>query len=622
MRKFIVTVLATISTFCMQAQLNLDSLKKEFNQMPGDTATIRLILNKSKEYRRKNLDAFLLINKVAEEKAIQSGDGYFIASTSLNVGIAYIDMSNSVEASVYFLKAKEMAEKINNGELNLKVTAAIGSMYHINHETTKALEYYTKALAISIQMDNKLIKANMLANIGGIYYEKSESKNPFEKKEALIKAISYCKQAVNLAMELRDTSKMLNQMNNLSMMYSDTQEYDSAYYYLTSVKKLIDEKPDSKALCLYYGNMARLAREEKKIDQAILYYKTAIGFAKELNAPEWIFENYLALAQTYEDAGDNKNALENYKKYLAIRDSSISEENFAKAADIQNQYQREKKDKELLQKDLELKTASAKRNRLLLLLISSLTVLSLLGIFSFLLIRSIKARKKAYTELENRNEEIKEQALQLSRQARLIAKFQSQMNPHFTFNALHNIYGLVIGNENEKAVTQIQSLAGLMRKTLTNSVKEEITIEEEMDYLQKYIDFEQAAAPAKFDFTIEVDAALENALIPPMMIQPFIENAIKHAELDKVKNPFIKIFIQKEKDLMKLIIEDNGKGLDKENINITKLSHSMSIIKSRLELLFQGKNNAEVDGLLTVKSLPETTAGTTIKFYLPLAYSY
>ena len=196
------------------------------------------------------------------------------------------------------------------------------------------------------------------------------------------------------------------------------------------------------------------------------------------------------------------------------------------------------------------------------------------------------------------------------------------MNPHFTFNALHNIYGLVIGNENEKAVTQIQSLAQLMRKTLSNSIKEEITLEEEVDYLQNYIAFEQATAPAKFNFGIEIDKELENALIPPMMIQPFIENSIKHAGLDEVNNPFIKVFIQKEKDLMSLIIQDNGKGLNKDNTNISKLSHSMSIIKSRIELIFEGKNNAAADRGLIIKSHPGTLTGTIIQFYLPLSYAY
>ncbi|MEO6540441.1 MAG: histidine kinase, partial [Ferruginibacter sp.] len=275
-----------------------------------------------------------------------------------------------------------------------------------------------------------------------------------------------------------------------------------------------------------------------------------------------------------------------------------------------------------LQKDLALKTESGKKNRLLVLLISSLFILSLLSVFAFFLLKNIRARKKAYAQLQIRNNEIKEQALQLSRQARLIAKFQSQMNPHFTFNALHSIYGLVIGNENEKAVTQIQSLAQLMRKTLSNSIKEEITLEEEMDYLQKYIDFEKATSPTAFDFKIQVDEALDNVLIPPMMIQPFLENAIKHAGLDKVQNPFIKVFIEKENDLMMLIIEDNGQGLNKDNTNVNKLSHSMSIIKSRIELLFESKKIIAGDTYFKILSVPEIAKGTSVKFYLPLNYAY
>ena len=242
--------------------------------------------------------------------------------------------------------------------------------------------------------------------------------------------------------------------------------------------------------------------------------------------------------------------------------------------------------------------------------------------FSFLLMRNIKARKKAYTQLEKRNEEIKWQALQLSRQAKLIAKFQSQMNPHFTFNALHNIYGLVIGNENDKAISQIQSLAQLMRKTLTNSVRDEITLEEEIDYLQKYIDFEQAVVPVKLNFKIEIGKELQSAMIPPMMIQPLIENAIKHAGLDKVQNPFIKVLIEKENNLMKLIVEDNGMGLNKENMNVDKLSQSISIIKSRIELLFEGKKNTMNDSYFKIVSVPEIEKGTSVKFYLPLNYAY
>ena len=107
--------------------------------------------------------------------------------------------------------------------------------------------------------------------------------------------------------------------------------------------------------------------------------------------------------------------------------------------------------------------------------------MALLGLLSFVLYRNIAARKKAYAQLEYKSQQIKEQALQLSRQAKLIAQFQSQMNPHFVYNALHNIQGLVLNEENKKANTQIQSLAQLMRKTFSNAEKDDIPLEEEIN---------------------------------------------------------------------------------------------------------------------------------------------
>jgi signal transduction histidine kinase len=405
-------------------------------------------------------------------------------------------------------------------------------------------------------------------------------------------------------------------------MYSENKQYDSARYYLGQSDTYIKGSKRDVDYNRYYYYEGSLFHDQGKYPDAIKSYRTSIDYSNKFNIPTYVITTYKAMTKTYKAMNDYKNALYYTEIVKTYQDSVLTKENFAAAADIQNKYQREKKDRELLQKDLALKTAGARRNRLMTLFISSLAILTVLGIFSALLLQNIRAKNKAYAELQKRNEEIKDKALQLSQQARLIAKFQSQMNPHFTFNALHSIYGLVISQENDKAITQIQSLAQLMRKTLTNSVKEEITLEEEMDYLQKYIDFEQATAPAKVDFTIEVDKELENALIPPMMIQPFIENAMKHAELDKVKDPFIKVMISKEEDLMRLVIEDNGTGLNKDNTNTSKLSHSISIIRSRIELLFQGKHSSISDPLFNITSVPEINKGTTIKFYLPLNYSF
>ncbi|MBL7749091.1 MAG: histidine kinase, partial [Chitinophagaceae bacterium] len=223
---------------------------------------------------------------------------------------------------------------------------------------------------------------------------------------------------------------------------------------------------------------------------------------------------------------------------------------------------------------------------------------------------------------EEKSIQIQEQALQLSKQARLIAQFQSQMNPHFVYNALHNIQGLVLSNETRKANSQIQSLAQLMRKTFANAEKDDIPLDEEISYLQKYIDFERAAFSNKLDFEITVDKEAEQTLIPPMMIQPFVENAIKHAELHKVENPFVKVLIEIENNLLAISVKDNGTGIKKDMTETDKLSHSVSVIQARLNLLFKGRADVESRPVFSIKTVPEIERGTAVKFYLPLHYAY
>lgn len=679
--------------FCspLFSQVNTDSLREEMNRLPDDTASLRRMINLVSSYRRLYPDAALLVAKEAEKKASRMHNEYYVSRSLLNTGIVYMDLSRSPEATAALVKARQIAEKIQDPELILQCIAATGAVYYINKEHTKALEYFNEALALSEKINHRQTRANMLNNIAGIYYDQSGRKDSAGRREHLLKAIAYAKRSVAMVTEMRDSTKMANQMTNLTLMYLDAGETDSALLYHNRVKQLLDKRPHPYTLCLYYSNAGKLARAQEKYGDAVMNYKKAIEFAQKINNPEWVFETWLAIAETYEAAGDDKNALTSFRTYTALRDSAIGKENFAKAADIENKYEREKKDNEITRlnaaerirvlqlekqkaiiagnlqeatikeqeiaflsqqkelqdlriteqnKEMEKTALQAKLSSQQLQLKESenlvkekklagqktlrtylLTGLGLLALFSFFLVRTNYARKKAYKKLEEKNSQIKEQALQLSKQAKTIAKFQSQMNPHFTFNALHNIYGLVATNDNEKAVQQIQSLAGLMRQTLTNSVKEEITLEEEIKYLQKYIDFEKATSPVNFDFRIVVDKELEDAVIPPMMLQPFIENSIKHGELDKISHPFIKVLIEKENDMMKLVIEDNGRGVNKTAQNMHKATHSVSILKSRIEMLLQSANKTLSD-YFTIRPFGENGTGTVVKFYLPLNFTH
>ncbi len=616
MKRILATAFTVLLTLSLSAQPGIDSVTTEANKFSSTVDGINKLLAFASSLRSGNLDNYLAVNTIAAEKAGSIKNDTLLCKALINIAIANNEMSNSEEASAALAKANLLAEKTNHRTLLMKIAGTTGSTYYINKQYPKALEYYQKALDLTRETGNKRSQITAIGNIAAVYYDMAQLDPTY-----LNYTKHYAHQSFELARELNDSNQLINQSCNLALILSDLKKTDSARYYLSYARTMIGED-DYDNLTVYFSNMGRVSWEEKKYAEAITYYEKTIGYGKKYNSPEWVFESNLMISEIYEEQQKPGLALLHYKKYISLRDSLINQENFAKAADIQNKYQREKKDKELLQKDIALKNSTARRNRTFVLLIGSLTILGLLGFFSFALLKNIKARKKAYSQLEEKSIQIQEQAVELSKQARLIAKFQSQMNPHFVFNALHNIQGLVISGKNQKATSQIQSLAQLMRKTFANAEKDDIPLEEEISYLQKYIDFERSAFDNKLEFDVQTDGEMENVLIPPMMIQPFVENAIKHAELKKIENPYIKVLIEIENNLLSISVRDNGVGLRKQNIAPDMLSHSMSVIKTRIQLLFQEKSKPIDENIFTVTTVPEMEAGTMIKFFLPLNYAY
>jgi hypothetical protein len=390
---------------------------------------------------------------------------------------------------------------------------------------------------------------------------------------------------------------------------------------LAKSKAIIEAKKADNDYMTYYYRRGNMYYKKKMYPQSLNDYSKAISYAQKYKSYSTEIKVSRSLAQLYSETGDFKNAWHYLKLKKAYDDSVLTSANFAKASDFQNKYEREKKDYQILKLNKENDIAAVKKKQLTAFLITAMAGLAILGLLTIKLFQNIRARKKAYAELEEKSIQIQEQALQLSKQAKLIAQFQSQMNPHFVYNALHNIQGLVLSQENEKANTQIVSLAQLMRKTFANAEKNDIPVEEEVSYLQKYIEFEKSAFGSPLDFNIEVGKEAENVLIPPMMIQPFVENSIKHAGLQKIENAYIKVLIEIENNLLAISVKDNGKGIKEKNGEDDKLSHSVSVIKSRLNLLFNGNADVNNNPVFSIRTIPEITEGTAVKFYLPLNYS-
>lgn len=167
-----------------------------------------------------------------------------------------------------------------------------------------------------------------------------------------------------------------------------------------------------------------------------------------------------------------------------------------------------------------------------------------------------------------------------------------QMNPHFMFNSLNSIKNYILKNDRTKSAEYLSSFAHLIRLILQNSREENISLQQELDTLLLYVELEQIRFRHQFVFTCDLDPNIdtEHVFVPPMIIMPYVENAIWHGLLHKASDRNLSIKLYQEDKAIFGIIEDNGIGriqaqqLKSKSISGYK-SMGMRITKDRIDLL-------------------------------------
>jgi ligand-binding sensor domain-containing protein len=212
----------------------------------------------------------------------------------------------------------------------------------------------------------------------------------------------------------------------------------------------------------------------------------------------------------------------------------------------------------------------------------TLVLLSLLSVgFAFYQyrIKQIQEREAIKTSLNKRIAEVKMEAL------------RAQMNPHFIFNALTSINLFILKNDTELASFYLNKFSRLMREVLDHSRSDLITVEAELNTLKIYVEIEKMRFRNAFDFVLDIptDARIKDVLIPPLIIQPYVENAIWHGLKHKKEGEgILKIAVSEADSNMFIVVEDNGVGREnalklKENATIQHKSHGLDVTEERIQ---------------------------------------
>ncbi|MBZ5857175.1 tetratricopeptide repeat-containing sensor histidine kinase [Flavihumibacter profundi] len=354
---------------------------------------------------------------------------------------------------------------------------------------------------------------------------------------------------------------------------------------------------------------------------ALSYATQGLGYAMANNINQSKINGFELISRIYYKLGKSDSAYLYLRKYITLKDSVQNNQfiwrlnNYKKAAADANKEARIgflNKDNKI--KEQQLKQEATFKKFLIAVFIS--VILAGLYVFRNLTLK----RKNEKLESEKKQAELYRQAAELEMQA-----LRAQMNPHFIFNCLSSINRFILKNESKTASNYLTRFSRLIRMVLINSQKPLITLEDELQMLRLYLDMERLRFKESFDFSITFLNAMDddNIFIPPLLLQPFCENAIWHGLMHKDGQGRLDITLSLGNNILYCTITDNGIGREKaEEIKSKSAekekSMGLKITTERLALLNREKGvhtSYQMEDLLDENGNPSGT-----KVHLRISY--
>jgi tetratricopeptide (TPR) repeat protein len=356
-----------------------------------------------------------------------------------------------------------------------------------------------------------------------------------------------------------------------------------------------------------YGNLGNIYRDINNTARSLDYYNKSVEMANKVNDLynlQWV---YLDISNLYLKMGDTSKAFNSFVRHKKFSDQYLIKNNTQGLTDAQLRYETDSH-----RKEVELLSVKLKNQRLIMLGYTGLTIFAL-ALF-LLLYRGSKLRStKRISEMNRTISELTQ------------ANLRQQMNPHFIFNTLNSIQYYMYQHDKLATNNYLTKFTSLMRKVLENSQHTSVTIKDELEALNLYLELESLRFKERFDYRITIDEEIDPLLfkIPTMLIQPYVENSICHGLMPGEGKGLLKIAMKLEKDHISCIIEDNGIGREeaqkrKKTENGNHNSLGTRIVTSRLDLV----NSLYGTSLKTIytdlKNESGEPAGTKVEIHIPI----
>ena len=433
---------------------------------------------------------------------------------------------------------------------------------------------------------------------------------PQQKEVLLNEALKNYLASLKISEEISDKFLIALNYNNIGAVYELQGKYTEAIKNLLVALKMRKEMGQKEGIAESYINLGELYIKMNQPVEAKKYLENGLSVSMEINKKDGIAAVYKGLAEIDSLQGNFKSAYENHKMYTRYRDSLINTENSEKIVKLQMQYDFDKK--EAATKLEQQKAIGATKNRSnWIMMISAILIISSLFIILFIRQRNLKRRAVEKATNAHKTAELELQSL------------RTQLNPHFMFNSLNSIQELILLEENEKSQSYLARFGKLLRMLLENAESPFISLRKEIDFLQLYLGLENLRIP-DLQYSISTDPRLntEETLIPNMILQPYIENAIWHGLSHKEKDKQLQIRIYRENGIVNYEIEDNGVGRKKaaELKSLFRQKHQskgMELLSKRFKLLNE-EYSSDINTTITDVIKNNEVAGTLVRINVPV----
>jgi tetratricopeptide (TPR) repeat protein len=540
-------------------------------------------------FRRENvIDSSFYYYKKAQETFIISKDSSKYYYVEYDFGNLKKDQGSYDESLKHFSKGIKFFETQQNETDKKNVLIGrfnVANLYTLLNKNDKAIDEFENLLDLIPQNnENRGLIGISNLNLTGLYIKENKSKLALKS----VKKVEELKPAKNTLAHL---------YSNLGKMYQNLNDSKKALNFFKKSLSYFKQTEDDKGIIIVYNNLGALYLEFNDYVHSEKYLLNANLLLKKMKTASSLIYNYELLSKLYQRKNNYKSALFFKEKQVKLKDSILGLETQKAIADFEVKYETEKtkRDKEVADNKVVISQLESQKNRNLFL--ASLVIGVLILLLSLFYFSRLKTEKKAELIKVELKETQKRLAIEKQYRDSELKALKAQMNPHFIFNALNSIQDYILLNQRNLASDYLGKFADLIRNYLHFSDTGFISVPDEIQNLNLYLELEKLRFEEELDYSFIVDESVNTDFIniPTMLIQPYIENALKHGLLHKKAGRKLIVSLSKTSDkIIECIIEDNGIGREKsKEINkkreVLHKSFALKATMERLDLLNYGR---------------------------------